>query len=58
MKSNEDIEISANKLITDIANKVMGIKIKFGFDFYDILKKNKKNYLKEKIEDLYNKRAN
>ena len=58
MKSNKDIEISANKLITDIANKVMGIKIKFGFDFHDILKKNKKNYLKEKIEELYNKRAN
>ena len=58
MKSNEDIEISANKLITDIANKIMGIKIKFGFNFYDILKKNKKNYIKEKIEELYNKRAN
>lgn len=56
--SDEKIEMFANDLIKELTSEVVGIKLIFGFDFNEILKRNKKNFLKNKIEEIYHKRAN
>ncbi len=58
MKNDNEIQILADSFINNISNEIIGIKMKYGFDLYELLKKKKKNYLKEKIEDIYSKRAN
>lgn len=55
---NEILVTNAFKFIRKISNYLIGIRIEYGYDFYELLKHSERNFFKNQIEDIYNKRTN